>query len=200
MSIEKTARGIRFIQSRLVLDQPCGVNGRGRRAHRLDQSLHRRSWHERRVNNLLRQVNIHDTAYAAAGDLAESDARIRVQKKSLLFSVRSRRLQDLYACYESLDQLDTKTRYEPELGYLGRSVWTQVYAQRRNAHSSKATGPEPSARKKLALMFGCHFAQSSELAQAGTVERKSDFQINCGPHSGPPAAGGGGGDPTDSFS
>lgn len=133
------------------------------------------------VKDLLQQMNIQDTEYAPAGDMFEYGAKAQVLKKGLFFPVRANKLYDLYRQYNSLDEIDEKTKIQIQEKYFKRSfseVYEDIKAFFPPQEIEKA---EQNPKHKMALIFRWYFGYSSRLALSGSDESRVDYQIHCGP-------------------
>ena len=135
------------------------------------------------VKDMLQTAHVQDTAYAPAGDMFEIGAKVQVFKKGVLFPARANKLYELYQRYNSIDEIDPKTKNQIETKYFGRSfddVWTETKAH--YGRSGKTNEElERSPKEKMALIFRWYFAHSTRLALSGSEEGKLDYQIHCGP-------------------
>jgi len=133
------------------------------------------------VKDLLQEMNVQDTEYAPAGDMFELGAKVQVLKKGLFFSARANKLFELYRQYNSLNEIDEKTKKQIQERYFKRSfeeVYNDVKAFYPAQEIEKA---ERNPKHKMALIFRWYFGYSSRLALSGSTESKVDFQIHCGP-------------------
>lgn len=137
------------------------------------------------VKEMLAAMDVHDTAYAPAGDMFELGARVQVLKKGSLFAARANKLYQLYRQHESLDSIDPETRRSLEESYFRRSldeVWAQtVVYYKRSGRLDEIEKAERYPRHKMALVFRWYFAQSTYDAMAGKVSERVNFQVHCGP-------------------
>jgi len=133
------------------------------------------------VKDLLQEINVQDTEYAPAGDMFELGAKVQVLKKGLFFAARANKLYDLYRQYNSLEEIDEKTRRQVQEKYFKRS-FDSVFEEVRSYYSaSEIEKAERNPKHKMALIFRWYFGYSSRLALQGNVESKVDYQIHCGP-------------------
>jgi trans-AT polyketide synthase/acyltransferase/oxidoreductase domain-containing protein len=133
------------------------------------------------VKDLLQQMNVQDTDYAPAGDMFEIGARVQVLKKGLFFPARANKLYDLYRQFNSLEEIDEKTRKMIQEKYCHRSfeeIYQEVKAYYPPQEIAKA---EQNPKRKMAMIFKWYFARSTQLALSGNPEYKVDYQIHCGP-------------------
>lgn len=133
------------------------------------------------AKDLLQQANVQDTDYAPAGDMFELGARIQVLKKSLFFPARANKLYELYRHYNSLDEIDTKTKQMLQTKIFYRS-FDDIYEELKSIYPpSEIEKAERNPKHKMVLIFKWYFSYSSRLALSGNTEHKVDYQIHCGP-------------------
>lgn len=133
------------------------------------------------VKDLLQQANVQDTEYAPAEDMFEMGAKVQVLKKGLFFPVRANKLYDLYRQYNSLDEIDEKTKKMIQEKYFNRS-FEEVYEDVKAYHPpQEIEKAERNPKHKMSLIFKWYFNYSSLLALSGNQEHKVDYQIHCGP-------------------
>jgi trans-AT polyketide synthase/acyltransferase/oxidoreductase domain-containing protein len=136
------------------------------------------------AKDMLADLNVQDTAMAPAGDMFEIGARVQVMSKGVFFPARANRLFELYRQYDSLDQIDPKTREQLETRYF-RQTFDEVYAEAKEHYLKIAPDQieraEKNPKAKMALVFKGYFVRSGRLALKGAAESKVDFQIHTGP-------------------
>jgi trans-AT polyketide synthase/acyltransferase/oxidoreductase domain-containing protein len=133
------------------------------------------------VKDMLNQMNVQDTESAPAGDMFEIGARVQVLKKGLFFPARANKLYELYRQFNSLDELDPKTRQQLQERYFKRSfeeVFEEVKTYQPRDEIEQA---ERNPKHKLALVFKWYFGYSTRAAMQGVQDDKVNFQIHCGP-------------------
>jgi PfaD family protein len=101
-----------------------------------------------------------------------------------MFASRAKKLYHLYTTYPSLDAVPAAERKRVEEKTLLATfdeAWasTRDYWQQRDAVEVEKAEANP--KHKMALVFRAYLGQSSRWAIAGTPDRKTDFQIWCGP-------------------
>jgi len=139
------------------------------------------------AKEILQQLNVQDTDYAPAGDMFELGAKVQVVRKGVFFPARANKLYDLYRHYNSLDEIDDKTKKQIQDKYFRRS-FEEVYAETKAYYLQ--TSPEViekaerNPKHKMALIFRWYFVHSMRLAAQGNSEQKVDYQIHCGPAMG----------------
>jgi trans-AT polyketide synthase/acyltransferase/oxidoreductase domain-containing protein len=133
------------------------------------------------VKDLLQQMNVQDTDYAPAGDMFELGAKVQVLKKGLFFPARANKLYELYRQYNSLDEIDQKTRTQIQEKYFKRS-FESIYEDIKSYYPShEVEKAEQNPKHKMALIFRWYFGYSTRLALNGEEESRVDYQVHCGP-------------------
>ncbi|MEW9702707.1 ACP S-malonyltransferase [Paenibacillus sp. SI8] len=133
------------------------------------------------AKDLLQQINIQDTEYAPAGDMFELGSKVQVLKKGVFFPARANKLYDLYFHYNSIDEIDRKTKDHIQDKYFKRS-FDQVYEDCKSFHPpQEIEKAERNPKYKMAMIFKWYFGHSTQWALSGNEEHRVDFQIQCGP-------------------
>lgn len=139
------------------------------------------------AKDMLQQADIQDTEMAPAGDMFELGAKVQVFSKGLFFPARANKLYELYRRYNSLEELDEKTREQIQTRYFKRTfedVWRETRDYYLRAHPQALEKAEKSPKQRMALIFKWYFVHSTRLAQKGSPDQKVDYQIQCGPAMG----------------
>ena len=133
------------------------------------------------VKDLLQQINVQDTDYAPAGDMFELGAKVQVLKRGVFFPARANKLYDLYRQYNSIDEIDEKTRNQVQEKYFKRS-FKEVYEDIKSYYPApEIERAERNPKQKMALIFRWYFGYSTRLALSGNEESQVDYQVHCGP-------------------
>ncbi|BCJ93981.1 polyketide biosynthesis protein PksE [Anaerocolumna cellulosilytica] len=133
------------------------------------------------VKELLQQMNVQDTDYAPAGDMFEFGAKVQVLKKGLFFPARANKLYDLYRQFNSIEEIDHKTRTQIQEKYFKRS-FESIYEELKNYYSTEEImKADKNPKQKMAMIFKWYFHYSSKSALAGDIDSKVDYQVHCGP-------------------
>ncbi|MGS0740633.1 ACP S-malonyltransferase [Glaciimonas sp. GG7] len=137
------------------------------------------------VKTLLQQAGIHDMAYAPAGDMFETGARVQVLKKGLLFPMRANKLFALYSHYETLDEIPDALKTQLERSYFKRSlaqVWQEtleyLQAAGRTQDIAKA---QSNAKYRMGLVFRWYFGYSTRIAFSASLDDLVNYQVHTGP-------------------
>jgi trans-AT polyketide synthase, acyltransferase and oxidoreductase domains len=139
------------------------------------------------VKEMLQGIEVQDTAYAPAGDMFEIGAKVQVLKKGTFFAARANKLYELYKQFNSIDEIDEKTKIQIQEKYCKRSfddIWKdcEEYYSINVPHELEKAKQNP--KTKMALIFRWYFGYSSRLALTGNIENKVDYQVYCGPSLG----------------
>lgn len=132
------------------------------------------------VKDMLQDMDVQDTAYAPAGDVFESGAKVQVLRKGVFFPGRANKLYELYTRYNSLDEIDPATRKQIEDKYFGRS-FEEVWAETKTHYARRLAGAEPSPKQKMSLIFRWYFVHTTRLAMRGVEDGRVNYQVHCGP-------------------
>ncbi len=139
------------------------------------------------AKDILQLLDVQDTDYAPAGDMFEIGAKVQVVRKGVFFPARANKLYDLYRHYNSLDEIDNKTKQQIQDKYFHRS-FEEVYAETKAYYSQhlpeEIKKAERNPKHKMALIFRWYFVHTMRLATRGSSEQKVDYQIHCGPAMG----------------
>jgi trans-AT polyketide synthase, acyltransferase and oxidoreductase domains len=136
------------------------------------------------VKDLLQQMNVQDTEYVPAGDMFEMGAKVQVLKRGLFFPSRANKLYELYRHYNSLDEIDNKTKKQLQEKYFKRS-FDDIFNEIKSRYSiEEIEKAERNPKHKMALIFRWYFGYTTHLALNGILDHKVDYQIHCGPSLG----------------
>lgn len=136
------------------------------------------------VKDLLAGLDIHDTAYAPAGDMFGLGARVQVVRKGTLFPARANKLYQVYRQFDALEDIDQATRKTIEERYFQRSfdeVWEETREHLRKKRGCDIERAEQNPKYKMELIFRWYFLHSTQVALAGVPTEKVNYQIHCGP-------------------
>jgi trans-AT polyketide synthase/acyltransferase/oxidoreductase domain-containing protein len=136
---------------------------------------------------MLAEAGIADVIMAPAADMFELGVEVQVLRRGTMFAVRGRRLYELYRAYPTWEAIPADERSKVEQQILRASfdaAWasTEKFWLERDAREVKKANADP--RHKLALVFRSYLGLSSRWAIVGEPERRTDFQIWCGPAMG----------------
>lgn len=133
------------------------------------------------AKEMLAEMGIHDTAYAPAGDLFGTGARVQVVKRGTLFAARANQLYQAYRTFDGIDHLPGRTRdtIERFMGHSLDDVWTlsQARLADRPAELAHLQGNE---KARMARIFKWYFSHSIAAAMEGAPAERANFQIHSG--------------------
>ncbi|MBI5542686.1 MAG: PfaD family polyunsaturated fatty acid/polyketide biosynthesis protein [Deltaproteobacteria bacterium] len=136
------------------------------------------------VKQLLAAADMADVAMAPAPDMFEIGARVQVLKRGTLYPQRAQRLYELFKAYPDFESAPAPEREKVERQILRRpfaEVWadTERYWQARDP--AKAEEGRRDGKTRMALCFRWYLGMSSRWAAKDDPERRSDYQVWCGP-------------------
>ena len=136
---------------------------------------------------MLAAADIADVTMAPAADMFELGVELQVLKRGTMFAPRSKRLYQLYRTYDSLDSIPADVAGELEKNVLGMTIgecWatTRDFWMERDPEQVSKADADP--RHKMALTFRSYLGMSSRWAIDGDQDRRTDYQIWCGPAMG----------------
>jgi trans-AT polyketide synthase/acyltransferase/oxidoreductase domain-containing protein len=136
---------------------------------------------------LLAQAGLADVIMAPAADMFELGVKVQVLRRGTMFGVRALRLYEVYLQYPSLDAMpaDVRDRLEREtLGVTCAAAWQEVqrYFTERDPAELQRASADP--HHQMALVFRWYLGLASRWAINGDAQRRTDYQIWCGPAMG----------------
>ena len=139
------------------------------------------------AREMLASAESTDVAMAPAADMFELGVKVQVLKRGSLFAQRGQRLYDTYKRYAGLDEIPTQERVDLETQVLGCAI-AEIWQETRSYFASRAPQEIERAqgdpKHKMALVFRWYLFMGAQWAREGKVERRSDYQIWCGPAMG----------------
>ena len=117
----------------------------------------------------------------------ELGVQVQVLKRGTMFAPRAAKLYEVYRSHASLDELAPELRRRIEQEVLRASldeVWSETrrfWGQRDPAEVARA---ERDPKHKMALAFRWYLGKASRWAIEGDPDRRTDYQIWCGPAMG----------------
>lgn len=136
---------------------------------------------------LLAQAQLADVIMAPAADMFELGVKVQVLRRGTLFGVRASRLYEIYSNYPSIAAIPAAVREQLERDIFRASldsVWEQTRAYWAQRDPAELLRAEREPRHQLALVCRWYLGSASRWALAGLPERRSDYQIWCGPAMG----------------
>ncbi|GAB2890557.1 ACP S-malonyltransferase [Paraburkholderia jirisanensis] len=138
------------------------------------------------VKDMLADLGLHDTAYAPAGDLFITGARVQVVRRGTLFPARANQLYQAYRTHDSLAQLPARTRdtFERFMGRSFDAIWQSTCERLAGTRAGELARLESDQKARMARVFKWYFSRSIEAAMDGTETERANFQIHSGPAMG----------------
>ena len=139
------------------------------------------------VRQLLAKVQQTDVMMAPASDMFEMGVELQVLKKGTLFGPRAKKLYEFYRLYDSIEEIPTEERLKLEKQLFRQpleAIWQSCiqFFEERDPHQIERALDNP--KRKMALIFRWYLGLSSNWANSGVEDRKTDMQIWCGPAMG----------------
>lgn len=136
---------------------------------------------------MLTQAEPQDVAMAPAADMFELGVNVQVLKRGTLFATRGRRLYDIYRTCGSIEDIPEAVRIQLEREFFRATldeVWqdTCAYFETRDPSEIEKAAKDP--KRKMALIFRSYLFRGAQWAREGEADRRSDYQIWCGPAMG----------------
>lgn len=136
---------------------------------------------------MLARAGMADMIMAPAADMFEQGVEVQVLKLGTMFAVRARTLWELYRDHRSWEEIPATDRQKVERDVL-RSTFEESWASTREfwmrRDASQVETAEADPRHKMALVFRAYLGLSSRWSIVGELDRRTDFQIWCGPAMG----------------
>jgi len=139
------------------------------------------------VRELLQKVDSTDVMGAPASDMFEMGVELQVLKRGSMFGLRAKKLYEYYQRYKSIDEIPTEERAKLEKQVFRKpleSIWEECVQFFNERDPEQIARAKDNPHRKMALIFRWYLGLSSNWANAGTPDRKLDYQIWCGPSMG----------------
>ena len=138
------------------------------------------------VRQALSEATYSDVTMAPAADMFDMGVELQVLKKGTMFPGRAKQLYELFIRYPSLEALPAETVAKLEKSTFKQpiaAVWAETvkFTLERLKDPEKIARAEKDPKLKMSLVFRWYLSKSSNWANKGIPERKSDFQVWCGP-------------------
>ncbi len=139
------------------------------------------------TRELLAKAELADMTMCPSADMFELGVKVQVLKRGTMFAARADRLYALYTKFNSLEEIpqDEIDRLEKQIFRRSLAeVWndTRSFFEVRNPAEAERAERDP--KHKMALVFRSYLGLSSRWPIDGTVDRRLDYQIWCGPAMG----------------
>jgi len=117
----------------------------------------------------------------------EEGIKVQVLKKGTMMPMFGNRLIEIYRTYQSLEELPDHILQELEKKILKKTtddIWKDTKAYFEVHEPSQLILAENDAHHKMALIFRWYLGKSNQWPIDGNKERRTDYQIWCGPSMG----------------
>lgn len=133
------------------------------------------------VKEMLSKIGPEDTEFTPTGDMLETDAKIQVLRKGLLFPARAKKLHEIYHKYNSLDELSVDEQDMLMERIFNDKTFEEVFDESKQYFSKETiVMAEKDKKVKMGLIFKMYFYMSIKNAYTGNVAEKVNFQIHIG--------------------
>ncbi len=139
------------------------------------------------VRKLLQTIESTDVMLAPASDMFEMGVELQVLKRGTLFGPRAKKLYELYKAYDGIDSIPASERKQLEEKVFRKpleEIWQACISFFESRDPEQIERAKDNPKRKMALIFRWYLGLSSNWANAGTEDRKLDYQIWCGPAMG----------------
>ncbi|WP_433521451.1 PfaD family polyunsaturated fatty acid/polyketide biosynthesis protein [Nocardia pseudovaccinii] len=133
---------------------------------------------------LLVDADVADSVMAPSADLFEQGGRVQVLRRGTLYAQRAARLYEVYRAYDSLESVPYEERSRLERTVLHDSfgaLWAQAVDYWREHDPTVLERAAQDPRHRMALTFRSYLGMTSRWAVSGDADRRTDYQIWCGP-------------------
>ena len=136
------------------------------------------------AKSLLAQADVADVTMAPAADMFELGVKLQVLRRGTMFAGRAGQLYEAYRDHPSLEAIQPVLRSRLERSVLGATfdeVWAETAAFWRQRDPGELDRAERDPKHRMALVFRWYLGKSSRWAIEGHAQRRTDYQIWCGP-------------------
>ncbi|MFI6956520.1 PfaD family polyunsaturated fatty acid/polyketide biosynthesis protein [Nocardia sp. NPDC050408] len=136
---------------------------------------------------LLADADVADVVMAPSADMFELGGKVQVLRRGTMFAQRAARLYEAYRTYDSLDSIPDAERSRLERTVLHDTfdaLWARTTEYWRDRDPDELHRAAQNPRHRMALVFRSYLGLSSRWAVVGASERRTDYQIWCGPAMG----------------
>ncbi|QFZ18403.1 PfaD family polyunsaturated fatty acid/polyketide biosynthesis protein [Saccharothrix syringae] len=136
------------------------------------------------AKRMLSEVDVADVAMAPAADMFELGVRLQVVRRGTLFAARAARLYEAYRDHPGLHALpgEVAARLEREVFRMPLArVWELTREFWRHRDPAQLDRAERDPKHRMALVFRWYLGNSSRWAITGDPDRRTDYQLWCGP-------------------
>lgn len=136
------------------------------------------------AKRLLSEADLADVVMAPAADMFEYGIKLQVLRRGSMFANRATALYEAYTGHSGLDEIPAELRAKLERDVL-RSTFEEAWAETRAFWAQRdprqIAQAEADPKHRMALVFRSYLGRSSRWAIDGDTDRRTDYQIWCGP-------------------
>lgn len=136
---------------------------------------------------MLAEAGLADVIMAPSADMFELGVKLQVLRRGTMFGPRAARLYETYRRYPCLEAIPEELRATLERSVLHASleeVWRETRRFWQHRDPAELARAEQDPRHRMALAFRWYLGSSSRWAIEGDSDRRSDYQLWCGPAAG----------------
>lgn len=136
---------------------------------------------------LLAKAGQADVVQGPAADMFELGAKVQVLKFGTLYAMRAQKLADAYRLYASMEEIPVADREVFETQIFKQTLhetWEQTRSFFQERDPEQVVKADADPRHKMALVFRWYLGQASRWAINGVEDRRTDWQLFCGPAQG----------------
>ncbi|MGL4208656.1 MAG: PfaD family polyunsaturated fatty acid/polyketide biosynthesis protein [Candidatus Adiutrix sp.] len=136
---------------------------------------------------LLAKASQVDVVSGPAADMFEMGAKVQVLKFGTLYAMRAQKLAEAYRLYEAIEDIPPTERETLESQVFKQTLdktWQDTKNFFLERDPSQVEKAESNSKHKMALVFRWYLGQATRWAIFGVEERRTDWQIFCGPSQG----------------
>jgi trans-AT polyketide synthase, acyltransferase and oxidoreductase domains len=136
---------------------------------------------------MLASADMADMVMTPSADMFELGVKVQVLKRGTFFHARAAKLFELYRSYDGLEAIPTDERKTLEAEVFKTSldeIWTETRDFFLQRDPGQVTRAETDPKYRMALVFRWYLFHGVMWAMDGVDDRRTDYQIWCGPAMG----------------
>lgn len=136
------------------------------------------------AKSLLATADVDDVIMAPAADMFEIGVKLQVLRRGTMFANRAALLYDTYLAHPSLEAISPQLREKLERTVFRArlaDIWLETRRFWQERDPAEVVRAENDAKHRMALVFRWYLGRSSRWAIDGDTDRRTDYQIWCGP-------------------
>lgn len=136
---------------------------------------------------LLAGCGLTDVMMAPAADMFERGVKVQVLKKGTMFPVKAQRLHEIYRRHDSFSAISDRDLdwLEGQIFLEGcADAWARARTYHETSNPSLVAEADADPKRQMALTFRRYLMMGAQWAREGHSDRRTDYQIWCGPAMG----------------